>query len=101
MTDLPQKLSLNALRVLLVMLAAPETARYALELTVTCEIGVGSIYATLGGLEDQGLVTSRMEEIDPVTKGRPTRRYYRKGSGRKVHSFKGGMKSPAARRAGC
>ncbi|GGL15445.1 hypothetical protein GCM10010844_37870 [Deinococcus radiotolerans] len=54
----------------------PEKHQYALELSRDAEVNVGTIYAVLARLEQQGLVSSTVEGIDPIAEGRPARRYY-------------------------
>ena len=66
--------SMNELRVLAALLRPGE--HYALGLTRTAGVSVGSIYATLDRLEDRNLLTFGWEDIDPVQAGRPPRCYY-------------------------
>ena len=40
-------------------------------------LGHGTLYKALGRLEDQGLLESRWEDVDPSEVGRPRRRLYR------------------------
>jgi len=70
------RLGLNGLRLLAVLLAAPASPGYAFDLAKRSQVNVGSVYSTLYHLEQAGLVSSHLEEIDPVVAGRPPRRYY-------------------------
>lgn len=72
-----KKVTRNALQVLIVMVRNPEKQQYALELSRDAEVSVGSIYAVLARLEQQRLVDSKTEDIDPAAEGRPARRYYK------------------------
>lgn len=67
----------NSLKVLAATMRNPDEGHYALELVKSAKVGVGSIYATLAQLQQYGLLSSGLEEIDPVLAGRPPRRYYR------------------------
>ena len=51
------------------------TVRREIEARTEREIVIGAVYATLGRLEDKGLVRSRFSEPQPVQGGR-ARKYY-------------------------
>ena len=68
--------SLNELKVLFVLLAAPDAPRYALGLCGDSDVSVGAIYAVLARLERAGWVSGRSENVSPVQAGRAARRCY-------------------------
>lgn len=71
--------------VLRVLLDAPSEEVYGLQVVRASGVGVGTKYAILRRLEDEGLLDGRWEQMDPSDEGRPPRRYYRLNSeGRKV-----------------
>lgn len=71
--------------ILQVLLDAPSQEVYGLQVTRASGVGVGSVYAILRRLEDEGLLDGRWEQTDPAGEGRPLRRYYRlNGDGRKL-----------------
>jgi DNA-binding PadR family transcriptional regulator len=63
--------------VLAALLEEPDADRYGLELMAATGLPSGTIYPILRRLQDAGWVTADWERIDPVTAGRPARRYYR------------------------
>lgn len=70
------------LRVLRVLLSHLDGEHYAFDLCKSARVNVGTIYALLARLEQQKIVTSDLEGIDPIVAGRPPRRFYRlTGSG--------------------
>lgn len=71
----PPKVTKNMLDLFGVLLR-DDVNHYALELSESAGISVGTIYALLARLESGGIVTSELESIDPQTAGRPARRYY-------------------------
>lgn len=64
-------------RVLAAFLEEPATDRYGLDLIGGTGLPSGTLYPILVRLQRAGWVDSAWEEIDPVTAGRPARRYYR------------------------
>lgn len=67
------------------LLDAPTEEAYGLQLVRATGLAAGSAYAILRRLEDEGLLESRWEELDPSSEGRPPRRYYRlNGEGRRA-----------------
>jgi len=71
--------------VLQMLLDAPGDETYGLEVVRATGLPTGSAYAILRRLEDQGLLASRWEDLDPSAAGRPPRRYYRlSGEGGRV-----------------
>lgn len=71
------RITINLLRVLRVLLDNLDAQHYALDLSKSARVNVGSIYALVARLQRAGLLRSDLEEIDPVVAGRPPRRYYR------------------------
>jgi PadR family transcriptional regulator PadR len=63
--------------VLRVLLADPSRELYGVEIGQAAGLPSGTIHPILARLEGVGWLTSRWEEIDPRTEGRPARRYYR------------------------
>ena len=63
--------------VLRALLADPSKELYGVEIGVEAGLPSGTIHPILARLETVGWLTSRWEEIDPRTEGRPARRYYR------------------------
>src|SRR4051812_25541972 len=59
------------------MLEAPEAEWYGLELSAVAGLRSGTIYPALAALEQEGLLTSQWEDVDPSVVGRPRRRLYR------------------------
>src|SRR5436190_24014936 len=68
---IPTQLVLDAL------LDQSERERYGLEIGELASLRSGTVHPILARLEKVGWLTSRWEEIDPQTEGRPPRRYYR------------------------
>lgn len=66
----------NILKVLSVLDQQRQEQHYALQLSTSAKVNVGTVYAVLDRLEEAGLVRSALEDIDPVEAGRPQRRYY-------------------------
>ena len=63
--------------VLRALLADPGRERYGVEIGAAAWLPSGTVHPILARLEGVGWLTSRWEEIDPRTEGRPARRYYR------------------------
>ncbi len=71
--------------ILQTFLDAPAGESYGLEVVHASGVAVGTTYAILRRLEDEGLLDGRWEEMAPESEGRPPRRYYRlNGKGRKI-----------------
>lgn len=71
-----RKPSMQTLRVLSVMTEDVMGEHYGLELCKAADLPSGTIYPILRRLEEQGWVTSRWENVDPVVEGRPRKRLY-------------------------
>src|SRR5512132_4500457 len=67
---IPTQLVLHAL------LADPSKELYGVEIGQAAGLPSGTVHPILARLETVGWLTSRWEEIDPRTQGRPARRYY-------------------------
>lgn len=72
----PLRPTQNILQVMAAMLRDPGGQHYALELSRDSRVNIGTIYAVLARLEQHGIVTSAVEDVDPAAAGRPARRYY-------------------------
>lgn len=55
----------------------PDRERYGLDLATDAGLEPGTVYPILVAFETVGWLTSREEEVDVHTAGRPRRRYYR------------------------
>ncbi|GLY93236.1 PadR family transcriptional regulator [Actinoplanes sp. NBRC 103695] len=64
------------LLVLRALAADPGRERYGLDLAAEAGLEPGTIYPILVAFEAAGWLSSRPEEIDVHTEGRPRRRYY-------------------------
>lgn len=81
----PRRRSHQTRLVFEVLLDAPSDEVYGLEVVRASGVSVGSAYAILRRLEDEGLLEGRWEQIRPSNEGRPPRRYYRlNADGRRV-----------------
>jgi PadR family transcriptional regulator, regulatory protein PadR len=67
---IPTQLVLHAL------LADPSKELYGVEIGTAAGLPSGTVHPILARLETVGWLTSRWEDIDPRTEGRPARRYY-------------------------
>ena len=70
------RLTVPVARVLAAFLNDPGEPHYGLALMSATGLASGSLYPILSRLSTAGWVDARWEEIDPVTAGRPARRYY-------------------------
>ncbi len=71
-------MTLQTQLVLRVILAAPASEHYGLQLCEETGLPSGTIYPIVARLEQLGWVTSNWEDpAEHVTEGRPRRRYYR------------------------
>src|SRR4051795_12491269 len=68
---IPTQLVLDAL------LGQSEREVYGLEIGELAGLRSGTVHPILARLEGVGWLTSRWEDVDPQTEGRPPRRYYR------------------------
>lgn len=59
------------------LLADPTADRYGLELIRATGLPSGTLYPLLERLQRAGWVEAQWEQLDPVSAGRPARRYYR------------------------
>jgi PadR family transcriptional regulator PadR len=73
-------MTLATVLVLNALLSDPTGRHHRLEIAEATGLPLATIYPTLARLESAGWTTSAWEEIDPVTVGRPRRRYYQLSS---------------------
>jgi DNA-binding transcriptional ArsR family regulator len=59
-----------------VFLEVPSHQTYGLEVIRRTHLKSGTVYPLLDRLESMGWVTSRWEDVDPASEGRPRRRLY-------------------------
>lgn len=84
--------------VLQMLLDAPTEEAYGLQVVRATGLPTGSAYAILRRLEDEGLLDSHWEELNPAEAGRPPRRYYRLiAEGRRVAHRETVAQRPALR----
>jgi PadR family transcriptional regulator PadR len=62
--------------VLRALLADPTREQYGVEIGTAAGLPSGTVHPILARLETVGWLTSRWEDINPRTEGRPARRYY-------------------------
>jgi PadR family transcriptional regulator PadR len=77
---MPRRRSHQTRLILQVLLDAPSEQFYGLEIVRASGVGVGTAYAILRRLEDEGLIDGSWEDSSPSAEGRPRRRYYRLNS---------------------
>jgi DNA-binding PadR family transcriptional regulator len=70
------QVSLQTLQLLQVFMEDPSQPRYGLELAKRTGLKSGTVYPALGRLEQEGWLTSAVEDVDPKAAGRPARRIY-------------------------
>lgn len=70
------RLTLPTLSLLRILTDAHPQHRYGYELMQQADLKSGTMYPLLARLEQQGLLSSAWEDIDPVAAGRPARRTY-------------------------
>jgi PadR family transcriptional regulator, regulatory protein PadR len=70
------RVTMTVARVLRLFLDEPDAPHYGLELMKATGFRSGTLYPVLARLERTGWIRSQREDIDPVTEGRPPRRYY-------------------------
>jgi PadR family transcriptional regulator PadR len=71
------KMTIPTQLVLRALLEQPTRELYGLEICAAAGLASGTIHPILARLEGLGWLESRWEDVDPVTEGRPRRRYYR------------------------
>lgn len=71
------RMTTPVLKVIAALLCDPDGEHYGLALMRETGLPSGTLYPILVRLDRAGWVTSRWERLDPVTEGRPNRRYYR------------------------
>jgi len=69
-------MTLQTLKVLREMVAAPTHSHYGLELVEAAGLPSGTIYPILARLEKADWVSSGWEDVDPSVVKRPRRRFY-------------------------
>ncbi len=71
-----RQVSLQTLQLLQVFMEDPSQPRYGLELAKRTGLKSGTVYPALGRLEQDGWLTSAVEDVDPKAARRPARRIY-------------------------
>ena len=71
------KMTVQTQLVLRALLEHPARELYGLQISDAAGLATGTIHPILARLEGLGWLESRWEDIDPATKGRPKRRYYK------------------------
>ena len=66
----------NELRVLQHLKQHPTEDHFGLSIIRATKLVSGTVYAALGRMQSEGLLTSRLEDIDPRIAGRPVRRFF-------------------------
>ena len=79
-------LTLSAKESLILELLVREREMYGLQLVTSSKrrLKRGTVYVTLGRMEEKGYITSRLEDSSPVTGGLPRRIYQPTALGRRV-----------------
>lgn len=72
-----RRLSVHAVELLAAMLDDPTAEHYGLDLCKRLDLLSGTVYPLLRRFEENGWLTSRMEDVDASAVGRPPRRLYR------------------------
>ena len=82
---MPRKRSHETKLVLQMLLDAPTDEVYGLQVVRATGLGAGTVYGILRRLENEGLLDTHWEQVDPADAGRPPRYYYRlNGEGARV-----------------
>ena len=83
----PRVLTLSAKESLILELLVDGGELYGLQLVAASKrrLKRGTVYVTLGRMEDKGLVASRLEDAPPNAGGLPRRIYAPTALGRRVH----------------
>ncbi|WP_085465634.1 helix-turn-helix transcriptional regulator [Mesorhizobium australicum] len=71
------RMSAQTLKVLVELLSAPRRELSGSEVSASTKIASGTLYPILFRLEKAGWLESRWESEEPVSLGRPRRRYYK------------------------
>lgn len=71
-----KRLTKPLISVLTLLLDADDEGCYGFEIIEKSHLGAGTVYPMLTRLEANGWLESKWEDIDPVSAGRPARRYY-------------------------
>jgi DNA-binding PadR family transcriptional regulator len=82
----PKLLTLSAKESLILELLVERDERYGLQLVAASKrkLKRGTVYVTLGRMEEKGYITSRLEDAPPDTGGMPRRLYTATPLGRRV-----------------
>jgi PadR family transcriptional regulator PadR len=82
----PRVLTLSAKESLILELLVREDELYGLQLVAASKrrLKRGTVYVTLGRMEDKGYITSRLEDAPPEAGGLPRRVYQPTALGRRV-----------------
>ncbi len=82
----PRPLTLSAKELLILELLVDRQEQYGLQLVAASarRLKRGTVYVTLGRMEDKGYITSRLEDAPPEAGGLPRRVYQRMALGRRV-----------------
>jgi DNA-binding PadR family transcriptional regulator len=82
----PRALTLSRKESMILELLVQERARYGLQLVAASrrQLKRGTVYVTLGRMEDKGYITSRLEDAPPAAGGLPRRVYEPTALGRRV-----------------
>ena len=84
----PRPLTLSAKELLVLDLLVRETQLYGLQLVAASRGGLkrGTVYVTLGRMEEKGYITSTLEDPPPASGGLPRRLYQPTPLGRRMRS---------------
>ena len=77
MVDAGPRMTVPTQLVLRALLVDPTAELYGIEIGDAAGLASGTVHPILARLEGVGWLSSRWEDIDPSTAGRPARRYYR------------------------
>ena len=82
----PRALTLSAKELLVLELLVGQQEMYGLQLVAASKrrLKRGTVYVTLGRMEEKGYITSRIDEAPPATGGLPRRLYQPTALGRRV-----------------
>ena len=80
--------SLSTKEALILGLLGRSKEMYGLELVAASGGGLkrGTVYVTLGRMEQKGIISSRLEDAPPTSGGLPRRLYMATAYGREVHA---------------
>jgi PadR family transcriptional regulator PadR len=71
------RMTTSVIKVIATLLTDLDDDRYGLDRMRATGLASGTLYPILVRLERAGWLEAHWEQIDPVTEGRPARRYYR------------------------